>query len=160
MDTGRKMGWFLALFGFVPFAAGMVVELLPLQSDYLFYKAIAAKMLPVYGAVILSFLGGIRWGIALADNPASPVSRTLVLSVVPSLWGWAAVFPAAPLNYVLLAIGFAAMGLWDRKLIEKTNIPLWFVQLRKVLSVLVTSAMLVCALAAVWPLIMISLSQG
>lgn len=160
MDTGRKMGWFLALFGFVPFGVGTVIELLPLQSDFLLYKAIAAKMLPAYGAVILSFLGGIRWGIALADNPASPVSRTLVWSVVPSLWGWAAVFPGAPLNYVLLAIGFAAMGLWDRKLIEKPNIPLWFVQLRTALSVLVTMAMLVCALAAVWPLIMISLSQG
>lgn len=159
MKDGRSIGWFLALFGFVPFAVGTLIELLPLQSDFLFYKAISAKMLPAYGAVILSFLGGIRWGIAVADNPASPVSRTLAWSVVPSLWGWAAVFWAAPINYLMLAVGFAAMGMWDRKLIEKPHIPRWFVELRKVLSVLVTVAMLTCAFAAVWPLIMIGLSQ-
>lgn len=160
MHSSRKMGWFLALFGFVPFAAGTIIEWLPLQSDYLFYKTINLKMLPAYGAVILSFLGGIRWGIAVADNPASPVSGTLAWSVIPSLWGWAAVFAGAPLNYIMLAIGFAAMGLWDRKLIEKTNIPLWFVELRNVLSILVTSAMLICTVASVWPFILIGLSKS
>jgi hypothetical protein len=43
-----------------------------------------------YGAVILSFLGGVHWGLTLAteDDPAE--RPRLLLGVVPALMGWAA----------------------------------------------------------------------
>ena len=52
--------------------------------------------LTAYGAVILSFLGGIHWGLAIAgsgaDGRKNETSSRLVLSVVPSLIGWGALF--------------------------------------------------------------------
>ena len=37
-----------------------------------------------YGAVILSFLGGIRWGIAVPHGESRHASSDLALSVVPA----------------------------------------------------------------------------
>ena len=55
------------------------------------YFAIAA-----YGAVILSFLGGIHWGLAVADGDQVAVDAANFIrlggSVVPSLIGWGGAF--------------------------------------------------------------------
>lgn len=158
-DTNmRTMGWFLALLGFVPFLAGTMIEFLPTNASTATLKAYWMKMFPLYGAIILSFLGGIRWGIAITDQTTERQTAALAWSVVPSLWAWAAVFFAAPINYLMLAAGFAAMGLWDRKLAADPRVPVWFVTLRKVLSWLVTIAMLAAAVGANSTLIGIALS--
>jgi hypothetical protein len=80
----------LGAFGVIPFAllagAGFV---LPSPT-----KEQVAFALAAYGAVILSFLGGIHWGLAIAEsgrarrNGAS--SSRLTVSVVPALVGWCA----------------------------------------------------------------------
>ena len=44
----------------------------------------------VYGAVILSFLGGIRWGTALGMGEGEHRSMTFAVSVLPALAGWVA----------------------------------------------------------------------
>ena len=59
-----------------------------------------------YGAVILSFLGGIQWGMALlAEDPAVRIRR-LCIGVMPSLWAAGSLL--LPLDLTLLP--FAAMG--------------------------------------------------
>ena len=37
----------------------------------------------------------------------------LILGIVPPLVGWIAIVVPAPLNFVLLAVAFAAQGAWD-----------------------------------------------
>lgn len=155
----RAMGWFLALLGFVPFLAGTIIEFLPTNASTALIKAYTLKMLPLYGAVILSFLGGIRWGVAVTDQTTERQTMALASSVVPSLWAWVAVFFASPINYLMLAIGFAAMGLWDRKLAADPRIPVWFVTLRKVLTWLVTLAMLAAMVGTNMGLIGVALWQ-
>ena len=44
---------------------------------------LASQALLAYGATILSFLGGIYWGLAIANKP--PVS---ICSIGCKLWGW------------------------------------------------------------------------
>lgn len=63
-----------------------------------------------YAAVILSFLGGVRWGRALA---AGAGAGAYALAVLPSLWAWGAA--ALPPAWALcgLASGFAAMAWLD-----------------------------------------------
>ena len=70
----RTMGWFLALLGFVPFLAGTMIEFLPTNASTATLKAYWMKMFPLYGAIILSFLGGIRWG----DGPVGHRTETAV----------------------------------------------------------------------------------
>ena len=76
-------------------------------------EAHALRGFVAYGAVILSFLGGIRWGVATGAGRfrgAAPYG-----SVLPSLWAFACLLWPDPLwaCWGLLA-GFIAMGVADR----------------------------------------------
>ena len=72
----------LALAGFIPFLA-LLLWLAGIDDDHP-WRAMTIDMLKTYGAVILSFLGGIRWGLATGRDDAT-TARILLLSTVPSL---------------------------------------------------------------------------
>ena len=74
----------LTLAGIAPFAAGAGV-MWAAQADPVL-QAQAGLTLLVYGAVILSFVGGLRWGAEIA---ASEAPRAAVLAL------WHAVFGAS-----------------------------------------------------------------
>lgn len=66
----------------------------------------AVKALTSYGAIILSFLGGIHWGRGIETNyPAR-----FWFAIVMSLYGWLAYLTPWPAAPTLLAVGFA--GAW------------------------------------------------
>jgi len=141
----RRLPLVLALLGFVPFAVLTGALFVP---DATLAQTAGLLVLKVYAAIILSFLGGIRWGIAVKAMDEDPDMSTFVLSVMPSLWAWAAFFVPGPSGFVMFAIGFAAMGLWDRALVARGGAPDWFGLLRIVLTWLVTPTMLVAAIAS------------
>ena len=61
----------------------------------------ATFSLLAYGAIILSFLGGILWGSVLArgfTDIGNDHIRLLVISVLPSLCGWVA--PSGPKHWL------------------------------------------------------------
>lgn len=97
-----------------------------------------------YGAVILSFMGGARWGIAmLADGkrPDEPYSGFLA-AVTPALLAWVALVPqtllpvAFPLSarIVLLMLGFAGLLIEDLRAARAGEGPAWYASLRKRLT--------------------------
>lgn len=92
-----------------------------------------AFALAAYGAVIVSFLGGIRWGLATAAPRAAAVQYGL--AVMPSLLAWAAL--ALPVVQSLAGLGLVALGLGalDRALVTAGLAPVWFGRLRLILSV-------------------------
>ena len=61
---------------------------------------------------MLSFLGGIRWGLAILARDGER-RRDMILSIVPPLIGWIALIAPPPLVFVFLAVAFAAQGAWD-----------------------------------------------
>lgn len=74
---------------------------------------VALQAFLAYGAVILSFLGGIRWGVAsVGDRFGGMVS---IFSVVPSLWAFACLLWPDP-KYAAwgLMAGFVALAIADR----------------------------------------------
>lgn len=87
--------------------------------------------LTLYGAVIASFLGGIRWGIA-AGRGLGPVDYAV--SVVPSLVAWGAL--ALPAPWDLRALGGLVLvwGLVDQDLPRRGVAPGWLGRLRLLLS--------------------------
>jgi hypothetical protein len=129
-----------ALFGFsgilpfaglaAAFAAGASPGLDPLQA-FLHYSAI-----------ILSFLGGVRWGAAAIDSAAP---RAYAFAVAPSLWalGCLSLSSSAAAVWALLA-GFVFMGLADW-LRPAAPLPPWMRSLRLRL----TLAVAVCHLAVI-----------
>jgi hypothetical protein len=121
----------LGLAGLIPFIAGAAalwVPLPPLTPDP------GLKLVTVYGAIILSFLGGIRWGTAIGPYGTRRQGMELAASVLGSLAGLAAVFiPAVPALTLLIA-GFLMQALWDVTSVEAGRLPQWFGKLRMLLT--------------------------
>lgn len=91
----------------------------------------ARPALLAYGAIIASFLGGIRWGVAAARGLGL---RDYVLSVVPSLLAWVALALRAPWDLVSLGVLVLAWGLVDQDLPRRGLAPRWLGRLRLALS--------------------------
>jgi len=97
--------------------------------DMLFGYSMVTLMI-AYGAVILSFLGGIRWGLALNPLSADLRDRHIVLSVIPPLLGWLALMMQPAAGVVMLIAGFAGQLVWDLSAAKRGIIPEWFKELR------------------------------
>lgn len=153
----------LGLGGLVPFlacGAGAVA----LQGDWATRSLLA---LIGYGACILSFLGAVHWGLALASPafpPGSPVQVAFVqpaallrarlgLGVLPALIGWAGLLvafvglPSAALG--ILAAGFAATIITEAQANRRSLLPPGYIWLRWVLSIVAIVVLVSVALAHV-----------
>ncbi len=102
----------------------------------------AAALAIAYGAVILAFLGGVRWGLAIATPGRAPAAATLVLSVLPALAGFAAMFTPPLFALAVLVSGFLLQALWDVIAADHGRLPQWFAMLRMILTALVVPALL------------------
>lgn len=130
----------LALLGFAPFAV-LSLWLAGIAPDHPWRDG-TIVLLKTYAAVILSFLGGIRWGLAMRGGEGV-ARRDMAASIVPPLAGWAALFAPAPYAFALLAVAFAAMGAWDNLAVHRGAAPAWFGRMRALLTLLVVTAMVV-----------------
>jgi hypothetical protein len=93
-----------------------------------------------YGAVTLSFLGGARWGLALADTDAETATE-FSLAVVPALVAWMSLALPGPFAFAVLAAAFAAHGAWDTLAVHHERAPAWYGRLRTTLTVIVVATM-------------------
>ncbi len=107
-------------------------------------QAQASFALAAYGAVILSFLGGIHWGLAISENGAErrriSSNRRLALSVVPSLVAWCALLLPDLATLPVLAASFAVMLAIDWRAARRGEAPPWYPKLRWPL----TTAVVIC----------------
>lgn len=100
-----------------------------------------------YGAVILSFVGALHWGVAMVAPQAASRSSLFVWSVVPSLLGWAALLGAqagfAGTAALVLVAGFLAHFVMDLRLAKSgTQLPAWYLPLRLQLTSVATLCLL------------------
>ena len=130
--------------GLVPFVA-LAASLVLAPADL---KPTLAYALLGYGAVILSFLGGVHWGLAIggtAPAAAESLKTRLILSVIPSLVAWAALLMPAGGLFVLAA-AIALMLIVDLRATRAGHAPSWYPRLRIPLSVAVALSLLAGAL--------------
>jgi hypothetical protein len=92
--------------------------------------ALAETLLIGYGAVILSFMGGCRWGFASAGLGNGPSFHLLGLSVLPALYAWIVIWAAPSAAGPLLSVGFALLYLSDYRLARAGGAPDWWPLLR------------------------------
>lgn len=118
---------FLGYAGLIPFFASAAGHLAGLPT---------AQIGVIYGALILSFLGGIQWGSGLRGHlDESDTTRRIGVSVVPSLIGFAALLVAMPFSVVMLLGGFIGQWRFDLARAEQVGWPDWFIQLRTHLTI-------------------------
>lgn len=137
----------LGAFGAVPFVFLAVAS--PALEGALRDHAVFA--LAAYGAVILSFLGGIHWGLAIADLKSAQSDgttfRRLAFSVVPSLIGWGALLVPGAASLVVLATAFALLLFFDSRASRKAEAPAWYPRLRGPLTIIVVASLALGALS-------------
>ena len=102
-----------------------------------------AQLLLSYGAIILSFLGGLHWGrVITSSNPNKRSDPAwLIWSVCPSLLGWVALLLPIKFGAVVLSLCFLTALQIDQKLFREQIWPAWMRPLRLHLSLIAVASM-------------------
>jgi hypothetical protein len=135
--------------GLIPFVGTAVASLLVPTV----YREVAAAALLTYAAVIVSFLGGIHWGMVMvgtaSDDGASgsPTAR-LIWGVTPSLLAWAALLCPVHGGLIVSAASLATAYLVDARMYPRVGAQGWL-PMRLTLTAVATASCLVGA-GALW----------
>lgn len=132
----------LGFSGALPFIAGALATL-PIAEHY---RGLGLTLLVDYGAIILSFMGGVHWGAAMLRSDQDP--RPLYFSVLPALIALPAALVGGVTGLVLLAAGFAGLLLFDERETRAGRLPAWYPTLRRPLTAIVVGSLIAGAAAA------------
>lgn len=134
MQRVRLPLW-LGMVGLIPFLICTVsAYLLPM-----IWQALAVEFFVFYSAVLLSFLGGIHWGVAMSLDRCGTrdFNMRLAASTVSPLLAW----PALLLDYheaaAILLVGFWMARFYERQQESLERLPGWYQALRKLLNTVV-----------------------
>ena len=127
----------LGLAGLIPFW-GLTILIITLDSPM---KNFAVQANITYGALILSFLGGIHWGVALM-NAKYLNWLSLSWGVSPTLFAWLALFLQPSMGLTMLIFGFLATAIIDFRIFASNRDNAWFGKLRTILSIGAITALL------------------
>ena len=129
--TLKQWANILGYSGTIPFISLAVILLLDASSTTpaasgLAASGLAASALHLYGAIILSFLGGLHWGRIACNPDIKPSDKWfLIYSVIPSLMGWSSyllsdIWQGAELMLIagfiisyVIDIRFIRLGAWQ-----------------------------------------------
>ena len=135
--------WIYGGLGLIPFFGGAVAAaLLPGLP-----RIVAQLELIAYGALILSFLGGGRWGLEIGRRPVRAVA--ISASMLPTIVAFVLLVAMGvpnPWRLVGMSVAFVAQWAWD---VRSSDTPPWYPPLRHLLTLGAVGCMLVGAAASV-----------
>jgi hypothetical protein len=103
----------------------------------------SGMILRTYGAVILSFIGGVQWGAIMLH---SPVPRgPIVAGVMASIIAWVALLTPLSVGLGILVAGIVLQFAADVWAIRLGLLPQWYLRLRTALTVTVAGILLATA---------------
>lgn len=128
--------------GLVPFVAALG---LALASDDGAMRVLAERLALGWGAVILSFVAAVHWGLALAGR-WSWSSGVVLGSVLPSVQGLLALMVGGSRGIALLVVGFGVFWLFEHRQ-RAADLPADYLVLRRNLSLTVCVLLALTAIA-------------
>lgn len=132
--------------GLLPFAL-LTAALWALDPGHRLHS-LALTGLLAYGAVILSFLGAVHWGLVLArPGPRAPL--LLALGVVPSLVGAVTLAMRPETALVTQMIAFGAVWLYEHRVVGAEVLGKPYLDLRRTLTIAVLGIQLFALLGPV-----------
>ena len=134
-QTARLLGYT----GLVPFIALAGIS----AFGPLGWHTQALSALVAYGALILSFLGGITWGMAVRESQAD--QRLYLLSMIPFFMAWGAVLLPIWAGVWVLVIAFLVALGNDYTVSRLSSTPAWFFTMRSVLTTVVVACLILAA---------------
>lgn len=140
-DPYIHMAKLMGFGGLVPFVGCAVL----MYSGSRSASIVALFANAVYGAVILSFVGAVHWGLTMRED-RSPY--WYIWSVIPAIMGWLAiVLLDIKISLLALAIAFTLAWSVDRQASLQGLIPAWYMQMRHILTAGATVSLLATAFA-------------
>lgn len=144
-DSIPRPALVLGIFGLLPFmASAMTLQVGAEEFHDLAYKALVG-----YSVAILSFMGGIHWGLAMGSPDQSQWLR-YGASVAPALLAWAALLSPPAVQLPALAAGFSLLLAFDLSTVRRGTTPAWYRQLRWPLTVIVVICLFAAWLSVAW----------
>lgn len=141
MNRLPAIAWVLALAGATPFIA-LAASLTTLEPVLGFVILERYMLLISYAAIIITFIGAVHWGVAIAsEHPKRQI--LLVYSVLPSLMAWALinVLMAWSIQLTLLAALIVLVFIADRLLVID-SVAQGYGKLRLTLTLIVATSLL------------------
>lgn len=132
LNTIPRPAKFFGLAGLLPFFAGSIVCWL--DVSWLPQRFNGPLIITAYSAVILSFLGGIRWGVAMQHGLLMHSFSVVGWAMVPSLIAWAALLLPAKTALAMIIIGLTIQLFIDYQSSRADLTPAWFMSLRLILT--------------------------
>ena len=132
--------------GLIPFV-GLALLSIAEPSHGILYRG----ALMLYGAVILSFIGAIHWGVAMFADCLDDAQRRscFIWSVVPSLMAWST-YVLSPIGAaMILILGFVLQYWRDLMLRQLITLPNWYLPLRMRLTLVACGCLAVGVLLPV-----------
>ena len=136
----------LGVLGVIPFAALAIGSWIGIEVRAGLIPGLARGALVGYGVVIVSFLGGVRWGVGLNHPDPEHRASLFIMSVMAPLAAWGALFMPRPHDLVVLIGCFLVLGVSDVALATRGSAPRWYAKLRIGLTAAVVTV-LILALA-------------
>ncbi|KAJ7706902.1 hypothetical protein B0H17DRAFT_1034788 [Mycena rosella] len=121
-------------------AAGKLVHLDPGVAITILDQALNVQV--TYGAVMLSFLGALHWGMEFAGLGGAQGYRRLALGAAPVLFAWPTLALDPTMALAAQWAGFTALWAADSRATSAGWTPLWYSQYRFYLSILVGTCIL------------------
>ena len=134
------LGWA----GVLPFAALAVTAISGVPAPA--WSVVAA--LVGYGAIILSFMGGVLWGLEMSQGRSQAV---YAVSIAPALVAVSAMLSSATYGIPLLVCGFSGLLAYDVKYSRSSGAPGWYPILRWQLTAAVIALLAMTLLFARQP---------
>ena len=134
----------LGFAGLIPFVACAGVMLAVPEPDL---RHLTGRVLLGYGAVILSFLGGVHWGFVLAARPGRSAGM-LVIGVLPSLVGWATLLLGFETAVAVQVGCFGGFWLYEHRVLGTGILPAPYMVLRRWLTLVACASLGLALMAA------------
>ncbi len=131
----------IGLLGLLPFTAGALAVCFAPEL-----RAAAASALIVYGAIALSFLGGVRWGFAVIEGGEGSWSA-YGLGAVPSILAWVGAVTGGPEALFILALALVFWFFAEPATPPSLPLPSWYGRVRGMITAVATLSLAAAALS-------------
>jgi hypothetical protein len=113
------------------------------------FGAASRDFMIAYGAALIAFFGGVRWGVAVM-KPAGPGFRSLLGAVVPLLAALPIFLPGEPrMKIALIALALPVLLVDDLRATRRgSGAPEWYLGVRAPLTILMEASFLAALAAA------------
>lgn len=129
--------------GLIPFVACAAAMLALPDAET---RRLVERTVLGYGAVILSFLGGVHWGLVLRGG-GGRAPAMLAIGVVPALVGWVTLLLPFETAVAVQVAAFGGFWLYEHRALGPGILPPAYLGLRRVLTLVVVASLGIALMA-------------